>query len=326
VKYETVATLGPASSSADTWSQMVAAGATGFRLNTSHISLDQLEEWLKGLDIFLSAWKSRPFLVLDLQGSKWRLGGFESRELYPGQRLNLRYIPFSSDKDVLPVPHRDFFQAAPVSRPEILLNDAKVHLLIEAATSETIQAVVVQGGEISANKGVTFSQSSFRKETLNDKDSRILAKTAGFASLRYAISYVKDAAEMRRYRSIVGEKAYLIAKLERQTAVEEALEIAKTADELWLCRGDLGAEMGMKRMAEVSLQLSKKIKTSPVPVLLAGQVLEHMVEKPSPTRSEICCLYDSLERGYSGFVLSDETAIGRFPVESCRNAALFKIQ
>jgi pyruvate kinase len=116
----------------------------------------------------------------------------------------------------------------------------------------------------------------------------------------------------------------LIAKLERPDAVARASAIARSADELWLCRGDLGAEMGLRDMARAAHELSKDVPSLSVPVMLAGQVLEHMTDHESPTRSEVCSLYDALHAGYCGVVLSDETAIGRFPVESCRAAALFR--
>lgn len=142
----------------------------------------------------------------------------------------------------------------------------------------------------------------------------ILEQTRSLDFVRYALSYVKDAGEMARYRHRLGRSLYLIAKLERPLAVEQALPMVEFADELWLCRGDLGAEVGLAAMAEaVSL-----------PVLMAGQVLEHMAAQPAPTRSEVCYLYEALRQGYRGFVLSDETAVGRYPVESCRVAALFK--
>ncbi len=100
--------------------------------------------------------------------------------------------------------------------------------------------------------------------------------------------------------------------------------IAAVADELWLCRGDLGAELGLRPMAEAVQRFSDSIGDLPIPALLAGQVLEHMVEHPAPTRSEVCDLYEALLKGYRGFVLSDEAAIGRYPIESCRIAALFR--
>jgi pyruvate kinase len=302
---------------------MLNAGATAFRLNTSHLSLTQLQQWLDQLTPFLSPQNPLPPLVLDLQGSKWRLGEFATRVLESGQAIELVHAPSSDRSNALPVPHADFFHAAPVSSAEIVLNDAKIKLVREAIGTESLSAKVIVGGEISARKGITFAASDYRQEELSGKDRAILDHTRRLPFVRYAISYIRDAAEMRKYRAHFGD-AYLIAKLERQPAIDEAPRIAETADELWLCRGDLGAEIGLRAMAETVQRFSTTLGTLPIPTFLAGQVLEHMTEHPAPTRSEVCYLYEALLKGYRGVVLSDEAAIGRYPIESCRTAALFR--
>lgn len=324
MNYDIVATLGPSSNSPDIWQGMRSAGATAFRLNTSHLSLAQLQDWLDRLTPFLSALNPIPPLVLDLQGSKWRLGEFTSCTLVHGQRVELVYATASDRPNTLPVPHRDFFEAAEVSSAEVVLNDAKITLAREAIGAESLRVKVIVGGEVSARKGITFAASSYRQEELSDKDRLILDQTQHLPFVRYAISYIRDAAEMRKYRAHFGEAAYLIVKLERQPAVDEAQLIAESADELWLCRGDLGAELGLRSMVEAVQRFSGTIGDLSIPVLLAGQVLEHMTEHPAPTRSEVCYLYEALLKGYRGFVLSDEAAIGRYPIESCRTAALFR--
>jgi pyruvate kinase len=204
------------------------------------------------------------------------------------------------------------------------LNDAKVVLDMEHIESHRLEAVVTRGGEISAFKGITFARSEFRTESLRKKDAEILSRTRELPQVHYALSYVKDAVEMQNYRSSIGPDAYLIAKLERPDALEEAGEIARIADEMWLCRGDLGAELGFRDMAQKAHELSRGVTSFGVPVMLAGQVMEHMTNHETPTRTEVCALYDALQAGYRGVVLSDETAIGRFPIDSCQMAALFR--
>ena len=255
MNYDIIATLGPASDRPALWQEMIIAGVTAFRLNTSHLSLTQLQHWLDRLTPFLSALNPTPPLVLDLQGSKWRLGEFTPHRLEPGQHLELVYALSSDRANTLPVPHADFFQAARVSSKEIVLNDAKIKLVREAFGVESLRARVFTGGEISARKGITFTASNYRQEELNDKDRAILDQTRQLPFVRYAISYIRDAIEMRKYRDHCGETAYLIAKLERQPAVDEAQSIAATADEVWLCRGDLGAELGLRSMAETAQRI-----------------------------------------------------------------------
>jgi pyruvate kinase len=212
-EYEIVATLGPASQGEATWEAMLAAGVTGFRLNTSHLTIEQLRSWLERLQAFLSARDPSPALVLDLQGSKWRLGQFNPFELQLGQRVELVYAGSSTQKGILPVPHPDFFKAAPLSSAEIVLDDARIRLEIESTGSASLAARVTQAGEISPLKGITFASSEYRQEALPEKDQAILEQTQHLPAIRYALSYVKDAVEMARYRVLIGPSAYLIAKL-----------------------------------------------------------------------------------------------------------------
>jgi pyruvate kinase len=324
MSYKIVVTLGPSSDTESIWAALLSAGATAFRLNTSHLSLPQLHIWLERLGPFLSSTDPKPPLILDLQGSKWRLGRLPAVELEPEQRVELVHAAAADRPNLLPVPHSDFFRAAALSNGQIVMNDARVRLAIESAAPDRIRARVTQGGPIAARKGITYAESDYRQETLTAQDQAILEQTQHLGFIRYALSYVKDAAEMSGYRSHFSPSDYVIAKLERQPAVEQARQISQAVEELWLCRGDLGAEVGMKAMAETVSRFSEGVGALPVPVLLAGQVLEHMAAHPTPTRSELCYLYDTLSHGYQGVVLSDETAVGRYPVESCRTAAMFQ--
>jgi pyruvate kinase len=322
--YEIIATLGPASDADAVWQAMLEAGATAFRLNTSHLELGHLQTWLERLGPFMDARQPRPALVLDLQGSKWRLGQFAPLELVEGQTIELVLASSTDRPDRLPVPHADFFQAAPLSSSELRLNDAKVHLRVESIADDHLRAHVMRGGPLSAHKGITYLDSQFRSEALSEKDQEIIRKTKDLPGIRYAISYIRDAAEMHRYRTRLGSRAYLIAKLERAPAMAEAEKIAAKANELWVCRGDLGAELGLPGMAQAVHAVSGLVRELNCPVMMAGQVLEHMTTAAAPTRAEVCALHDALALGYAGFVLSDETAIGHNPLEACQVAAMFR--
>jgi pyruvate kinase len=322
--YRLVATLGPRSDSESVWQRLLDVGVTAFRLNTSHLSWAALHTWLDRLGKFLASRQPRPPLVLDLQGSKWRLGQFPSFDLVVGRLVTLTCAAEADTPGVLPVPHEDFFRAARVSSGELALDDAKIRLALADVQADHLVARVVAGGPILPRKGITYTDSNYRQERLNETDRRILAGTAALPGIQYALSYVKDAVEMSSYREQIGRSAFLIAKLERGPAVAAADRLAAWADELWLCRGDLGAELGPRAMAEAAHRFAGQIRGLPVPVLLAGQVFEHMTGHAAPTRAELCAAFDALQAGYAGFVLSDETAIGGDPVESCRTAALFR--
>jgi pyruvate kinase len=324
MEYDIIATLGPSSADAIIWREMLNAGVTGFRLNISHLTEDQVNGWIESILGFYNSTGLRIPLVLDLQGSKWRLGQFKSRVLEEDQVIHMVHAASTQQPYQLPVPHVDFFQSMPSANGEIYLNDAKVCLIALSVEQESIRARVVRGGAVSAGKGITYPASDSRKEALTDKDQRLVEQTRSIDFIRYAVSYVRDAVEMARYRTIIGDAHFLIAKLERKPALEQVAEIAKLSEEIWLCRGDLGAEVGDKAMAEAVHHFSEQVRDLPVPVILAGQVLEHMTTHAAPTRSEVCYLFDALERGYRGFVLSDETSIGQYPLSSCQTAALFR--
>ena len=324
MSYHIVSTLGPSTAAEKNWQDLVEAGATAFRLNTSHITLATLDIWLEKLLRFNDQ-RSRPVpIILDLQGSKWRLGRFPAFTLIKDHRVTLQQAEEIDAESVLPIPHADFFQAADQAAGEIVLNDAKIRLTIETVRAQAIICRVELGGEISAHKGIALPGTSFRRESLQPKDHLIVQRCGGLANICYALSYVKDSKELANYRRQLGADSHLIAKLERQSALDDSQAMASVCHEMWLCRGDLGAELGPKDLAKAVFTFHARIAGLPVPVYMAGQVLEHMTEHAQPTRSEICHVYELLQKGYSGLVLSDETAIGRYPLAACRTAAMFR--
>lgn len=323
MKYDIVATLGPATSGPESWRRLLEAGATSFRLNTSHLTIAELDRWIEALETFRFS-RDRPTpLILDLQGSKWRLGNCTAEVLAAGRELTFVCEQESTNSALLPVPHEDFFHAASAG-DLIVMNDARVRAEIISLGDLSVTARVTQGGEISAGKGITLPAADYRTEQLLPKDLEIHERTRHIEGIRYAVSYVRDAQEMARYRALLGPDRPTIAKLERPQAMIEAAEVAAYADSVWVCRGDLGSELGPTGMAAAVSSFASELARIDVPVLMAGQVLEHMTHNPLPTRSEVCHLYDILAAGYHGIVLSDETAVGRYAVESCAAAAAFQ--
>lgn len=261
-------------------------------------------------------------MVLDLQGSKWRVGRFPATVLETGR--SVRLVLVAGGPGDIPVPHPDFFLAAPTSDGRALLADGRIEIALERVEPDRATAVVVRGGTLEARKGITLPGCAYRAERLTEADRQVVGATSDLSGVRYAVSYVRDAREMERYRAHLPSDRAVVAKLERRTAMADAAEVARFCDELWVCRGDLGAEMGLRDMAAAVAALGASLPTLGKPTLMAGQVLEHMTEHPLPTRAEVCHLHDLLVAGYAGVVLSDETAVGSYAIEAVRTAALFR--
>lgn len=330
MNYRVVATLGPSTASEPARRALLNAGADAFRVNTSHLSIEELDRLLEQLAPHLAE-PGGPYLVLDLQGNKWRLGAYPPTVVARGDTVSLVAGESTDAPGTFPVPHLDFFRAAAESPGVILLNDAKTRLRLLDASEDRLEAVVERGGELGGRKGVALPGTRYRSEGLRAKDRSVLELGAQLASqcggveapVRYAVSYLRDGAEAMSYRAACGEDAYLIAKLEREEALADLAAIEEAADELWFCRGDLGAELGLVGLARAAARFADGLPRRR-PSFLAGQVLEHMTATATPTRAEVCALHDALAAGYRGVVLSDETAIGAYAAEACATAALFR--
>ncbi len=162
-------------------------------------------------------------------------------------------------------------------------------------------------------KGVNVLEHPVKLQALSGADAAAIDGTSHLGRVAYAFSFMEDGREAGWVRERAPGCA-VIGKIERREAAARVRTISAAVDALWICRGDLGAQLGVAGMARWISEYTPG--TDHGPVLMAGQVLEHMTEHPIPTRSEVCHLLDLCRRGYGGFVLSDETAIGRDPVRA----------
>ena len=303
-----VVTLGPRS-----WGlagALVGAGATAIRLNASHIDPAELPEVLAAVARDVPpAW-----IVLDLQGAKMRLGRMVPRDVRPGDRVRFAL----ADGDGLPVPHREFFEQA---RPgdTVSVDDGRIRFEVVRSDRDGMEALALDSGRVEARKGVNLQEHPVVLEGLTGADRAAVAsaRTAGVSA--FAFSFMSDGREAAWLRDL-GPGSRVIGKVERLEAAGQVDGLAKRVDALWICRGDLGVQLGQAGLARFVAAFTPAGRL-PVPVLMAGQVLEHLTRHREPTRSEVCHLYDLAARGYAGIVLSDETAIGDDPLHATRIAA-----
>lgn len=316
-----IATLGPASRREDVI-QKLAQVADRFRLNTSHMTIADLRDCLDSLKALYGVIGKTIPVVLDLQGAKYRIGKIDSCNFLP-ETIKIFYGTESASIDQIPVPEKSFFSN--IKCGDLLkMNDAKIVVEVTSVTHNTIEAVVTDNGPVSSYKGINkpIKDKNIFDYELTEKDSLIIKETLSYDFTEFALSFVFDGKEAKSIKELILNRK-LIAKIERVEAMSHIKAINDSFDEIWFCRGDLGAEAGLLKMAELQNDFVSSFKNISCPKYLAGQVLEHMTYFSHPTRSEVVHLYDSIKNGFDGIVLSDETAIGKDPLAVMNFLSIF---
>lgn len=307
---EAILTLGPSTYDEDIISSLL--GIAGrFRLNTSHMDSEQLEYWLKKLERVFKDNSRKVNVVIDLQGSKMRIGQFSPVDSLP-EKIKIFFGDSSTYDAEIPVPHKEFFKAIREG-DLIFLNDARITLKIIDVCEDKAQAEIVRNGKLSSYKGLNRALHPIPFEDLTIKDKEMIQRSMCYEFTEFAFSFAFDGNEARKLRTLTKERN-LIAKIERPESMDNLKAIDREFDEMWLCRGDLGAQAGIFELGNLQEKFSSQIKDFKSPCILAGQVLEHMTYFSEPTRSEVVHLYDIEKKGFKGFVLSDETAVGKNPM------------
>ncbi len=304
-RLQIVATLGPASRApaGTLWS----AGATAFRLNASHMTAEDLGR----LAVAVRAAVPGCPLVIDLRGAKMRLGRFAEAAMHAGESVRFSLAGLHG---TIPLPHPEIFTA--IAAGETLgCDDDRLQFRVIAVNADSLDALALSDGTLRSRKGVNILDHPVILQDLGEEDQACIRAVIGLDRTDFAFSFMKDGSEAEWIRRRA-PGCRVIGKIERREATESAPRIASLVDELWICRGDLGAQLGPAAMARwISSYDPRSVQR---PVLMAGQVLEHLTHHTSPTRAEVCHLFDLVGRGYAGFVLSDETAIGVNPAGAVR--------
>jgi pyruvate kinase len=303
-----VVTVGPASYALG--GELAEAGATAFRLNASHLLPDELR---RAASTLRTAARDCP-IVVDLQGAKMRLGDFAARRVH---RREVVLFVCSATGPGIGLPHPELFRS--VHPGETLsIDDGRLRLCVLDVGPDTLRAECLSDGLLRARKGVNVVEHPVDLTDLSASDAAHVGAMGAAAGVAFAFSFAATGAEAGWVRRRA-PGCPIIGKVERAEACENLAAIGDANDAIWICRGDLGAQLGARRLATFVAAL--RPRQIPVPVLMAGQVLEQLTRGEQPTRSEVCHLFDLLERGYAGIVLSDETAIGDDPVGATRAAA-----
>jgi len=316
-KVKILATLGPASSRPDVIRKLMIAGADAFRINMSHGTQEQkakLVEAIRALEKELH----RPTTILfDLQGPKLRVGSFTggSALLEKGQQVVLDQENALGTAERLELPHPELFAAVgPGDR--VLIDDGKVRLKVLSAEDRKITAEVQVGGTVSDNKGVNVPDVVVPIPALTEKDRSDIRFALAQKADWIALSFVQRPEDVAEARALIGDKAALMAKIEKPAAIERLADIIGLADAVMVARGDLGVELPPEQVPPLQNRIVACARQFGKPVIVATQMLESMVISPTPTRAEVSDVATAIYDGADAVMLSAESAAGKYPVES----------
>ena len=313
-----MATLGPASSSLELIRQLVASGMDAARLNFSHGSRDEHAERARLLREVQREF-SRPLaLIADLQGPKLRVGSLSHPlALRRGETVVVVAEGAATDGEVPVSPP----VVGDVLRPghDVLIDDGLVRLRVENVERGRARCTVVVGGVVAAHKGVNLPGIPVPVPSLTKKDLADLDLALAIEADYVALSFVRsaaDVAELRRRIDQSGSHARVIAKIEKAEAIDALDEILVEADAVMVARGDLGVEIGPAEVPLLQKRIIVRALEQGKPVITATQMLESMLHHAEPTRAEASDVANAILDGTSALMLSGETAVGEYPVES----------
>jgi pyruvate kinase len=313
-----VATIGPASCTPEVLKQLVESGMDGARLNLSHGTHDEHRERAR-LVRAVEAELGRPIaLIADLQGPKLRIGELESPVTLSRGEDVLVTGGERSDDGELPVSPAVISEVLQPGH-EVLIDDGLVRLRVEKVEAGRARCAVVYGGVVSSHKGVNLPGVPIPIPSLTRKDMDDLELALELGVDFVALSFVRSAADVRDLRALLeqaGSQAHVIAKIEKSEAVDALMAILAETDAVMVARGDLGVETDVAMLPLLQKRIIVAALERGKPVITATQMLESMVHQPEPTRAEASDVANAVLDGSSALMLSGETAVGDFPVES----------
>jgi pyruvate kinase len=320
-----VCTLGPATHSYERVRALVYAGMDVARLNFSHGSHEdhlQAYQWVREA----SDESGRGVGVLvDLQGPKIRLGTFTDGSVVwaTGETVTITTEPVAGTHDLVSTTYAGLAgDLGPGDR--VLIDDGRVALKVLEVDGPRVQLKVLEGGPVSNNKGVSLPDVAVNVPALSEKDERDLRFAMGLRADMVALSFVRsaaDAADVHRVMDEFGARLPVLAKIEKPQAVDKLEEVVSAFDGLMVARGDLGVEMPLERVPLVQKRAIEAARAQAKPVIVATQMLESMITSSRPTRAEASDVANAVFDGTDAVMLSGETSVGSYPVETVATMA-----
>jgi pyruvate kinase len=316
-KVKILATVGPASRDPEMLHKLVRAGADAFRVNMSHGEHETHAETIKAIRA-LEKQVGRPIAILcDLQGPKLRVGTFKDGKavIRHSGHFTLDRNPEPGDETRVELPHPELFGILEKGQ-RLLINDGKIRLRVIRADENEILCSAEVGGVISDRKGVNVPDAEVPIPALTEKDRRDLAFAVEHGADWIALSFVQRPEDVAEARRLMGGHGALCAKIEKPMAVKKLDGILELSDGVMVARGDLGVELDPEEVPPLQKKIVNTARTVGKPVIVATQMLESMIESPTPTRAEVSDVANAVYDGADAVMLSAETAAGEWPEEA----------
>ena len=312
-----VATLGPATSSYESLKSIIEAGVDVARMNLSHGSYDVHEEVYRNVRKAAKDVGKPVAVLVDLQGPKIRLGKFEAGpyDLAEGDIFKITIEDIVGNNEISSTTFKGLPQDVKPGDP-LLIDDGKVTLRVLETDGTVVTTVVEVPGPVSNNKGINLPGVAVNVPALSDKDEADLRWGLRLGADFIALSFVRDAADIKRVHEIMDEEGVrlpVIAKVEKPQAVDNLEEIVDAFDAIMVARGDLGVELPLEAVPIVQKRAVELARRWAKPVIVATQVLESMISSPRPTRAEASDCANAVLDGTDAVMLSGETSVGEFP-------------
>ena len=322
-----VATIGPATESPERIRELIQAGATTFRLNFSHGDHSEHATRIATIRQVAHELGVHIGILQDLQGPKIRLGRFEEGPitLSKGDHFALTSKQVRCNQTVATVTY-DKLAEEVTDGSRILLDDGRVEMKVDRVdeVDQTLHCMVTVGGVLSNNKGVNFPDVQLSVRALTTKDRQDLAFGLQQGVDWVALSFVRNPSDMQEIRELIRKHGFstpVVAKIEKFEAIDQIDAILPLCDGVMVARGDLGVEMPAEEVPLLQKDLIHKANSLGIPIITATQMLDSMASSPRPTRAEVSDVANAILDGTDAVMLSNETAVGDYPVEAVETMA-----
>lgn len=321
-KTKIVCTIGPASSSLEKLDKLISAGMNVARLNFSHGTQDGHREVIHRIRK-LAAKADKPVAIIqDLAGPKIRIGPICDGKIHlqPGKSFTLTTAPVPGDASTVSVNYPRLPKDVRIGDP-LLLSDGDLELNIVKIEGNNILCRVVTGGELSSHKGINLPTRSLKIPILTEKDRNDVLFGIEQGVDYFALSFVRNVEDIREARKIISESGGaipIIAKIEKHEALNHLEKIIDEVDGIMVARGDLGVEIPLEQIPLIQKNMIQLANNRGKPVITATQMLRSMVDNPRPTRAEVSDAANAILDGTDAVMLSEETAVGAYAVESVK--------